>query len=169
MLSACSTTKESTVVNSSVATREIDAATFSTRFLEPEFQTIRYGVSAIREDSLVPRVSISRRSATYHNIVPAAEMDVRPIARARVPPRIPFDLYSHGLHGSAVVAAVVNTDGRVTDAKVIEATDASFAAATLEATSRWVWRPGIKGGSVAPAVVVIPFSFRNATPEEDRK
>jgi TonB family protein len=169
MHSAYSTAKESGEVNAGAVDRKIDAATFGIGFLEREFETIRYGASGIKEDLSAPRRPITRRSAIYYNLVPAADMGARPLAKVQVPPRIPFDLYSHGLHGGAVIAAVVGTDGRVTDAKIIEATDASFAAASLEAVSRWAWRSGMKAGSAASAIVVIPFSFRNATPEEDRK
>lgn len=86
---------------------------------------------------------------------------------ARVPPRpvsvpladYPAELAATRQDGQVVVSFTVDTEGKVTDLKVVEASHPAFAAAALESIARWRFTPGRRNGKPVPVKMRQPVRF----------
>jgi len=96
----------------------------------------------------------------YQHVRPGWELTTRPRPRTQPPPSYPHDLAVSGVGGRAVVAYVVDTHGRVTDARVLDASDKRFARAALEAVAAWTYDAGTLNGKATAALLVEEFTFR---------
>lgn len=73
-------------------------------------------------------------------------IDQPPIVRHRVPPDFPLELRRKEETGSVVVEFVVNRDGSVSSAAVVDSTHVAFEQPAVNAVSRWKFKPGKKSG-----------------------
>jgi len=64
----------------------------------------------------------------------------------REPLHVPIYLSERGLEASAVVAFMVETDGRTSEVQIVSATDEEFAEAARECVSGWRYAPPVKDG-----------------------
>jgi TonB family protein len=82
-----------------------------------------------------------------------------PVATRAVDPGYPLELMRKNVQGTVTLSAVINSDGRVADVKVLNGIDDQLDAYASAALLRWQFLPALKNGSPIPlqAVVMIPF------------
>jgi TonB family protein len=84
-----------------------------------------------------------------------------PREKRRVDPQYTAEAMRAKIQGVVLVAAVVQTDGRVTDVRVIRSLDQSFGLDTkaIEAARKWEFYPGTRFGEPVPVLVNIELTF----------
>lgn len=90
-------------------------------------------------------------------VAAAAVTPPKPITT--VAPKHPPELYEQAVDGSATVRFKVNTDGTVSDAVVMEASDPAFGEAAVEAVLQWKLEPAVQDGKSVAIKVSQQFSF----------
>lgn len=93
------------------------------------------------------------------NIINSRYLDNSPRTRLQVPPTYPAEARNAGITGAVTVEFVVDEQGRVQLARVVESTDARFEAATLRAVQKWRFEPGKKNGRPVRFRMVAPVVF----------
>lgn len=88
------------------------------------------------------------------------DLDRPPSPRSRVPPVYPFELRRAGITGSAVIAALLDPQGRVLEVSVVSATETAFGEAAAKAVQQWRFEPARRFGKPVHAWVSAPISFR---------
>jgi hypothetical protein len=76
--------------------------------------------------------------------------DVRPQPLSQ--PRAPF-----GMPGEAVISFIVEVDGSTSQIQIAKATSAPFGELARACVSRWVFRPGSKGGKPIRVATNVPI------------
>ena len=76
------------------------------------------------------------------------------------PLNVPAVLRERGFHVSAVIAFMVETDGRTSEVQIVSTTDQEFAEAVRESVSGWRYAPPVKDGK--PARVVLEEAFSSS-------
>lgn len=92
-------------------------------------------------------------------VAPIKGMDKPPVILSRVAPDYPIDLRERGVQGVAAVEVLVDSMGRVIEAKAVRATLPAFAAKAEKAASEWTFEPAEADGKKITARVLIPFEF----------
>ena len=87
-----------------------------------------------------------------------------PVATEKTDPGYPLELIRANIHGPVTLYAVIHTDGRVGDIRVLSSPDDRLDAWATSALSHWKFLPALRAGKPVPleAVVVIPFRVRKA-------
>jgi len=88
-----------------------------------------------------------------------AKCDTPPRATRQVAPQYPVELRRAGYSGEAVVWFIVETDGRVSDIQVQDASSVEFGEAARAAISQWRFVPGKKGGEPVRVLGQINMPF----------
>lgn len=85
-----------------------------------------------------------------------------PVATEKSDPAYPMELMKANVHGSVTLYAVIHSDGRVGDIRVLSSPDERLDPYATNALSRWKFLPALKAGKpvALEAVVVIPFRLR---------
>jgi TonB family protein len=85
-----------------------------------------------------------------------------PVAMTKVDPAYPPDVLRDRIEGTVTLYAIIRSDGRVDDIRVLDSLDSRLDENAVQALSRWRFRPGIKNGEpvAVEAVVQIPFRMR---------
>jgi protein TonB len=114
--------------------------------------TIPLGFSGCETPAPPPPVAIG-------DVIAIADADTKPVAIQRVPPHFPTAERRAGMPGYAITDFIVTTEGRVAQARVIEASDNAFAAAALQAVSQWRFRPATRNGAPVACHMQVPIKF----------
>jgi TonB family protein len=77
----------------------------------------------------------------------------------RVEPVYPPEARKAGIEGTVVLDAMIGTDGRIHDLRVISAPSASLAASSFAAVSQWEYRPYLLKGRVVPVQTTVTVTF----------
>lgn len=88
------------------------------------------------------------------------KVTVAPKPEKMVAPRYPVEMRRAGREGVARVAFIVNTDGFVEEARVVDATGPVFGKAAIEAVEQWHFTPGELNGRRVRVAVVRDFPFK---------
>ncbi len=91
----------------------------------------------------------------------------RPIKITR--PHYPQEAFVNKIEGTVVVEIIIDSQGRVTRARVIHHSIPSLDAAALETVYQWVFQPAVKHGRPVPTIAHAPITFRIYTKEEAAK
>jgi TonB family protein len=102
------------------------------------------------------KVSFSRKHISIQ------EADSRPRMKKTLPPVFPKQWSKLGVSGSAVVAFIVDEEGRPVEVQAKSATDEAFARSAEAAVSGWLFIPAKKGGQGIACRVeqVIDFNLK---------
>jgi TonB family protein len=87
----------------------------------------------------------------------------RPIKITR--PQYPQEAFAKKIEGTVVVEILIDSQGRVARARVLQSVPLLDAAA-LETVSQWVFEPAVKHGLPVPTIAHAPVAFRIYTKEE---
>ena len=87
-----------------------------------------------------------------------------PVPTEKTDPGYPLELIRTNVHGMVTLYAVIHSDGRVGDIRVLNSPDDRLDAYAARALARWKFLPAEKAGKAIPieAVVMIPFRVRKA-------
>jgi TonB family protein len=87
-----------------------------------------------------------------------------PVPMEKSDPGYPLELMKNNVHGQVTLYAVIHSDGRVGDIRVLSSPDDRLDNYAVSALKRWKFVPAEKGGKpiAIEAVVVIPFRARSA-------
>jgi TonB family protein len=82
-----------------------------------------------------------------------------PVALQKVDPEYPLELMRRNVEGTVALYAVIHSDGRVSDVRVLRGVDERLDGYAMAALSRWHFQPATKNGNpvALEAVVMIPF------------
>ncbi len=92
------------------------------------------------------------------------ELFKKPVATFRKAPAYPAALRAAGINGKVIVSLVIDSTGKVQQAKVDESSHAGFEAAALEAVTAWQFEPGLARGRAVNTRVTQVLEF-NADPD----
>jgi TonB family protein len=98
--------------------------------------------------------------ASIGEIVPEAHVSVRARAIAKVVPAYPPAARSAQVEADVVLEIVVDTSGRVADARVVHAVGYGLDAAALDAIRRTRFSPAMHEGRAVPVRMRYPMQFR---------
>lgn len=82
-----------------------------------------------------------------------------PVAVSHVKAQYPFALRRAEISGSAVVECVIDTQGKVHQARVVKATHDAFGESAVESLLKWKFKPGTVDGVPVNVRIRTPFSF----------
>ncbi len=86
---------------------------------------------------------------------------VLPMLLQQVEPDYEADLARRGVQGAADVEIVINTEGLVSVARIINSTrDEGLDQAALDAVKQWLFEPGMLAGELVPVRAVVTINFR---------
>ena len=87
-----------------------------------------------------------------------------PVPTEKTDPGYPLELIRANIHGTVTLYAIIHSDGRVGDIRVLNSPDDRLDSWATSALSRWKFLPALRAGKPVPleAVVVIPFRVRKA-------
>lgn len=94
------------------------------------------------------------------NVFNLADLDRRPEPVFQPPPVFPTHLRKEIAQARVDVEFVVNTEGKVVEARVVYMTTSGFEDAAVVGVSRWQFRPGMKGGRKVNTRMRVPIMFR---------
>jgi TonB family protein len=85
-----------------------------------------------------------------------------PVPTQKSDPGYPLELMRTNVHGMVTLYAVIHSDGRVGDIRVLNSPDERLDAYAASALARWKFLPAERAGKpvALEAVVVIPFRVR---------
>lgn len=88
---------------------------------------------------------------------PATRVDKPPTPVRTPPPAYPQDM--RGTAGIVSLVVVVGEDGSVVEASVAKSSDAAFEAPSLEAISKWKFKPAEVNGQPVKCKITLPIRF----------
>ncbi len=91
-----------------------------------------------------------------------ADLDTKPTPAVLETPAYPAAMAAAGIEGSVVVSFVVDSNGQVQGARVVESSRPEFEAAAVAAVEKWQFAPGRKGGRLVNAHVSQKIDFNLA-------
>jgi len=83
----------------------------------------------------------------------------RAMLKKRIEPEYPAEAKKAGIQGSVVLEAMIGTDGRIHDLRVVSAPAALLAASSFAAVSQWEYRPYVMGGRAVPVETTVTVTF----------
>ncbi len=87
------------------------------------------------------------------------QLDQSPVPRFQQKPIYPYEMQREGMNGEVNVGFIVDLNGDVRDAYVMNSTRREFEAAAVQAVSKWKFRPGRKGGRPVNTRMSVPVVF----------
>lgn len=91
-----------------------------------------------------------------------SQVDVKTKPNFQAKPVYPAELRKAGVEGKATIDLVVDADGRVRHAKVLEASESAFGEAALKAVQDWTYAPAQKNGGAVAVHLQVPLFFKVA-------
>jgi TonB family protein len=96
-----------------------------------------------------------------------SDYDTPPIPVRITQPRYPAEPFHQGISGTVEIEILIDTQGRVSKAKVVKSIP-ELDAAALDCVRNWVFRPAMKGGQPVATVASAPITFK-ITMKKDKK
>ena len=111
-------------------------------------------------DSSLASFAVDSDDLDASDLFDSDELDERPEAVSKIPPRYPSNLRNAGATGNVTLEFVVNEKGIVSNVKVKKTTNSKFNKAAIEAVEKWKFKPGIKNGKRVKSRFVVPINFK---------
>lgn len=87
------------------------------------------------------------------------DLDEKPEPIYRIAPKYPYHLKRSGIEGRVFLVFVVDEEGKVSSARILEFPHPDFSKSALEAITAWNFHPGKKHGKSVKPRVQIPLTF----------
>ena len=81
------------------------------------------------------------------------------MARVQPQPVYPYEMRRAGITGEVNVGFIVDSNGDVRDAYVINSTHREFEVPAVQAVSKWKFRPGRRSGKAVNTRMSVPIVF----------
>lgn len=105
-------------------------------------------------------VTVPRANLRGVKIFDLADLDQQPMARFQSPINYPFEMKRNGTTGTVQVAFVCDYEGHVQDAHVAVSSGSNeLDQAAVAGVSKWLFKPGRKGGHAVSARMEVPIAF----------
>lgn len=91
--------------------------------------------------------------------VEVSKCDTPPMPKSQSVPRYPVELRRAGYSGEAIVWFIVETDGRVNEIQVQDASSVEFGEAARASIAQWKFAPGRKSGQSVRTLCQITMPF----------
>jgi len=88
-----------------------------------------------------------------------SQLDQIPVARVQPQPIYPYEMRRAGITGEVNVGFIVDVNGDVRDAYVMNSTHREFEVPAVQAVSKWKFRPGRRGGKAVNTRMSVPIVF----------
>jgi protein TonB len=88
-----------------------------------------------------------------------SQLDQIPVARIQQQPIYPYEMRRAGITGEVNVGFIVDVNGDVHDAYVINSTHREFEVSAVQAVGKWKFRPGRRGGRAVNTRMSVPIVF----------
>jgi protein TonB len=87
-----------------------------------------------------------------------------PVATQKSDPGYPLELMRANVHGMVTLYAVIHSDGKVGEIRVLNSPDERLDSYAAQALARWKFVPAVRAGKpvALEAVVLIPFRVRRS-------
>jgi protein TonB len=108
-----------------------------------------------------PPQAVPRACVDCERDIPVLDYDKPPRAIRVVPPAYPSDAFERNVEGTVVLEVLVDSHGRVLEARVLSSIPALDAAA-LEIVRQWLFSPAVKNGIAVTTIVRAPVTFRRS-------
>lgn len=105
----------------------------------------------------INRGTLKQNLGTIFNI---ADLDRPPEPMVQTPPLYPYQLKREGLTATVRVQFIVDSNGAVVNAFVVDSNHPGFNEAALTGVGKWKFRAGIKGGRRVNTRMEVPIIFR---------
>jgi len=86
--------------------------------------------------------------------------DTKPEIIEKVSPKYPEEAKKEGVTGKVIVEALLGTDGRVMEAKVVNDADSRLAQAAVDAVKQWKFKPAEKNGKPVKVKTTVTLNFQ---------
>jgi len=83
-----------------------------------------------------------------------------PTAISRIEPQYTELARKARIEGIVIIEAIINTNGDVTDARVLKPLPLGLDQAALDAVKRWKFKPGTLNGQPVPVIYNLTINFR---------
>lgn len=107
-----------------------------------------------------------RRRGRPEQLPPQLRYDTGPKQLSMVLPRYPYPQLRDGRSGSAEVALLIDTHGRVTATRVVKASHPEFGCALQAAAQEFTYEPALRDGRPTAAMIGFQFEFRFSDPAQ---
>lgn len=91
-----------------------------------------------------------------------AVSDREPVVKKSVNPVYPEEAKAKGIEGKVYLSILVDTGGKVKEAKVLKSDNPVFDTPAIDAARQWLFSPAIKDGKAVEAWLTMPFMFKLA-------
>jgi protein TonB len=88
-----------------------------------------------------------------------SQLDQIPVAKFQQQPIYPYEMRRAGITGEVNVGFIVDINGDVRDAYVMNSTHREFEVPAVQAVSKWKFRPGRRGGRAVNTRMSVPIVF----------
>lgn len=132
----------------------VQAFDFSSLIEKPEMRDTKITVIP---DHIQRGIDLRAKIGAIFNI---ADLDRPPEPVVQAAPVFPFNLKREAIEGRVRVEFIVDTEGRVHNAFVVETSHPGFDEAAVTGVSRWRFRPGYKNGRKVNTRMQVPILFR---------
>jgi protein TonB len=88
-----------------------------------------------------------------------SQLDQIPVARVQQQPIYPYEMRRAGITGEVNIGFIVDANGDVRDAYLINSTHREFEAPAVQAVGKWKFRPGRRGGRAVNTRMSVPIVF----------
>jgi TonB family protein len=110
-----------------------------------------------------------RRSLRLDDATPKLPLRVggdvtAPVIISRVEPRYPPEAAKARIAGIVIIEAIIDEEGRVTDAQVLKPLPFGLDQAALDAVKQWRFRPGTLHGEPVPVIFSVTVNFQPPEP-----
>jgi TonB family protein len=104
---------------------------------------------------------LKRDSSNHDPNTPAADLS-QPFATRKVDPAYPVQLMRENVAGTVILYAVIHSDGKVNDVRVLRSVDARLDRFAMDAVAQWQFEPATKNGAPVAVEATFQIPFRPA-------
>lgn len=117
------------------------------------------GVTQAKGIVTIPPTPPSGFGRGLGQIFDISQLDQIPVARLQQQPIYPYEMRRAGITGEVNIGFIVDVNGDVHDAYVINSTHREFEVPAAQAVSKWKFRPGRRGGRAVNTRMSVPIVF----------
>ncbi len=119
--------------------------------------------AAARSRPAASAAAANRRRSDVTPLLPLNSLDRKPAAIVRRSPAYPAGLRAANISGSVVVSFIIDTEGKVQDARAVQSTHYAFEEAAVAAIREWQFDPGLKDGHSVNTLVTQKLEFKTGS------